>query len=523
MRDANGSGPDRRRPVAAMVAAVVAAVAVLVACAEAGETTPDEERLRVAVPELRPTLQPRGFLGYSIASYGVAEQLLRPEPDGTATPWLLESYTRDDPTRWRLTLRSGVSFHNGNPVDAAAVVAALTRQAEGSYRQDAISTGQLRVTDQLEFTLTTPEPTATVPEDLAGVFRYYIVYDVAALDAAGDNEQEIVAAGIYTGPYRPIRADGQRIVAARFEEYWGESPHWSELEIIPMTDPQSRVAAVRSGEVDIALTPPAAVAATLADDARVRYRTAETANHGVFAQLNLGQAPFDDPAVRRAFMLGVDYERLAGEVADGLVYTPARGLYPSELPFAEATQQTDPTAAAAALDAAGWQPGPDGIRVRDETPLRVNYLYESTRSEHEDIGVALQGQLRPLGLDVVLTQIEDAYDSEGWPPDWSITAVSLTLDGSAPAEVIGGWLGRDGLNFGGVHDDRLDELVVRLRQTDPPDRSPLLREVQHLVADEAYAVVLAFRPTDAVVRAELDWFTPDPQYLFLAPELPVGG
>ncbi|MEJ3742533.1 ABC transporter substrate-binding protein [Actinomycetes bacterium KLBMP 9797] len=507
---------------------VAVAVLTLVLSLQAGCTNDAgahsrAEILRLSVPESRPSLQPTGFLGYSIASYGIGEQLVRPRSDGSMVPWLLESFNRTNPTTWSLRLRPGIRFHNGAAVDAAAVVAALERQAKDSFRTDALTTGKLRATGPLEITLTTPTPTATVPEDLGGVYRYYVVYDVAAADRAGRDEGKLVDAGIYTGPFRPTANDGRRITATRFDGYWGQAPPWSGLEIIPMPDPQARLSAVRSGEADVALAPPAEAAVMVEGDHRLEYRAADLPNHAVYAQFNAARPPFDDEVVRRAFVLGIDYQRLARDVAGGRVYTPARGLYPDGLPFTVYTQRTDTGAAAAILDGAGWRPGPDGVRVRNGQRLRVTYLHESSRPEHESVGLSLHDQLRPLGFDVALTPVEDAYDNESWPAEWSITAVSLTLDGNAPAEVIGGWLSHDGLNFGKISDARLDRLVDDLRRTDPPQRHQLLRDVQRLVADRAYATVLAFRPTDVVVRSGFDTFRPDEQFLFFTPTSPAGG
>lgn len=498
---------SRRFPVAALCAVVLAG------CGAAPDAVERSSALRVAAAESVCSVRPGGFTNLSLVGYGFAELLVRPRPDGSLEPWLAESFRREGDTTWRFTLRPGVTFHNGRSVDAAAVVAAINRQAADSFVSDVVTTGRLAVVAPLEFTLTTAAPSATAPHALASIFSYP-VYDPDALERAGDDERKVVEAGAYTGPYRPTDVQGDRITATRFDGYWGERAPFAEYELRCVADPQARLAAVRTGEVDVALGPPTGVADVVRSDDRLRHVRADVATEAACLQLNLGRAPFDDPGVRRAFLRAVDYGRLAADLPDGLAER-AEGLYPRSVPWHQSTQHTDRDAATRLLDAAGWRAGPDGIRVRGETPLRITYLW-SEDPAYERIGLLLRDQLRPVGFDVVVRQVQAHYDNADWPDDWQLNVNPLRMEGlgNDPGQILLNWFGAGGQNFGRVRDAELDALVEGLATAvAPEDRHDLIRRAERLVVDRGYAAVLVFRANDAVTGPGLHDYRPDPKLI----------
>ncbi|MEJ3742538.1 ABC transporter substrate-binding protein [Actinomycetes bacterium KLBMP 9797] len=508
----------RKRAVAAVLAGLIAGVC---GCGDNSRETasPAPQVLRVATAESRCTIAPMGMTGLSPVSYGMAELLVRPLADGGVAPWLAESFVQERPDLWRFQLREGVRFHNGRQMDADAVVASLRHVAKESFTRDAVTGGTLTVTGPREFTLTTEEPLALAPNALASIYSYPI-YDVAAAERAGKDETALVAAGVYTGPFRPVAVTGQVITTERFEGYWGTRPHLPGVELRCVGDAQARVSAVRAGEVDIALSPPPGVATVLGNDQRAVLTTAKTPTEATFLQLNLGRAPFDELPVRQAFALGIDYAAVSRGLGLG---EPATGLYPAAAPWTARSQRTDPAAATRLLDEAGWTAGPDGVRVKNGRALRVTYLWSESPA-HETIGVLLRDQLRTVGFDVRPRQVEAHYDDESWPAEWHLNANPMTMDGlgNDPTQVLHNWLGPGAQNFGRVRDAHLDRIVAEARQAPAPRRNDLLREAQRIISAQGYAVVAAFAPVEAVVGTAYRGFRPDPKQLHISPELGTG-
>ncbi|MFI6910399.1 ABC transporter substrate-binding protein [Nonomuraea sp. NPDC050394] len=504
------------RPLRAVAALMLATALAACGGEPAKPAAGPPSAVRLAVPETGASLKPDAFWHYSLASYGIAEHLVRARPDGTIEPWLAASIERTDPKTWRVRLREGATFHSGKAVDAQAVVRALEKRVTQGYGNDSVAKAKIVASGPLEITFTSPKPTAAIPRDLGSLVRYYMIYDVAAAEAAGADEKKLLAAGLYTGPYKPVAVDAQSITAEAFPGYWGGKPALPGVRVLAMPDAAARVAAVRSAEADIAITPPAETTKATTRDGPFTHRRASIANRGVFAQFNLGRPPFDDPAVRQAFTRGVDYAKLPAVVAGGGVYERATGLVPASLPFAAQTQRTDPASAASLLDGAGWKAGADGIRAKGGKPLRLTYLFQAGDAEHEAFGIALREQLRPLGFDVAMARVDDTYDSKAWPQEWTVTVLSVLLDGPNVVDSMAAWLGSGGgANFGGVKDPELDALIARMQATALNEAGADLTKAQGVIGDRAYAAVLGFRPVDALVNRQFQDFSPDPGFVFI--------
>jgi len=144
--------------------------------------------------------------GFWMPEFGVAELLLQFRADGQYHPWLLESLEQVDELTWRLTLRPGITFQNGKPLDAAALSALIERQlALSPSAQGEMPAGStVAIVDDLTVDLMTPVPSTTIPSALSseGVFP---VYDVAAVEAVGDNFEQLAGTGFYSfGIYRNL-------------------------------------------------------------------------------------------------------------------------------------------------------------------------------------------------------------------------------------------------------------------------------------------------------------------------------
>lgn len=169
---------------------------------------------------------------------------------------MTESFERTGEDTWTFTLREGMTFHNGNPVDAEAVVAAVERVREAvDSVGTALEGAQITTTGELVFTITTPEPNAYIPSVLGSPLRTPI-FDVAAFDEAGEDVDAQIAAGMFSGPYQVVSLDTQRMVLEAYPGYWGGPPPFDRVEVVVVSDPQARIAAVQNGEVNIALSLP---------------------------------------------------------------------------------------------------------------------------------------------------------------------------------------------------------------------------------------------------------------------------
>ena len=178
--------------------------------------------------------------------------------DGSLTPRpaLAESYHTADAKTWVLTLRKGVTFHDGKALSPADVVYSVMRHKDPATASKAkVLADQIesvKATGPNEVTVVLTAPNADLPVIL-GTFHFHIVKD-------GTTD---FSAGIGTGPYKLKEfKPGVRTVVVRNDAYWKPGkPYLDEIEFVGIGDESARVNALLSGGMDlVASVNPRAVA-----------------------------------------------------------------------------------------------------------------------------------------------------------------------------------------------------------------------------------------------------------------------
>lgn len=276
----------------------------------------------------------------------VCESLLRLNPDYTLTPGLAESFAHPTPESWVYTIRDGVTFHDGTPLTAADVVASMSRHldpAVGSFwysvYQDVAAVEQ---TGDLEVTVTLTRPDSQF--NLAMGTPAGVVESAATLEAAGGDYGNSTGLVNCTGPFRLDEwKSGESVTLARYDDYWDESlrARAGEVDILFMTDPNARINALSSGEVDGSWMIPAdAVDQLRASDAGEVYFGLNTAVSSLIVSDLEG--PLGDLRVRQALLMAMDRQ--------GLVAAAVKGY--GDVTNALTTESVWGDASAAALDEA---------------------------------------------------------------------------------------------------------------------------------------------------------------------------
>lgn len=425
--------------------------------------------------------------GFWMQEFGVAELLMKFQPDGTNQPWLLESLTASDDLTWVAAIRDGISFQNGKPVDADAVLAAIERQmATSDSAAGAVPEGTVfKKTGERELTITTTKPWPELPGVLSNE-SVFLIYDAAAVDAVGEDWAKLVGAGIYTGPYAVTALSGDRMQTQRFDGYWQGEPALPGVDVSFVSDANARILAVQNGEADIALYPPIAAKPVVDATPGIHFNYGTPSTGGFLGFMNIAEAPFDDVKVRQALLKAVDYDQIANVVFGG-VLEQATSLYNKSFPWALENYETDPEQAAALLDEAGWTLDGD-VRRKDGEALAINLIIYPQQPDLVPLSAAVQAQLQALGIAVTIQSVDDVYAAlGGGDVDWDL---AISSEGTVSWGVTSPFLNRyltvgGQRNFAGYDNGEVQTLIGELKVTvDTARRDEILRRIQAILIDE---------------------------------------
>ena len=291
-------------------------VAAGAAVAAASLTALSSTRAQVAAP---PAPRPGGRLRVGMASQG-ANEILRPylaggeiglarlrqiwetlfdlDAAGKIVPRLATEMSFGQNGReWKISLRSGVKWHDGSPFTADDVVYSLrwyldpANGAGGRGLISYINPTNVSAIDPTTVRILLDHPIAVVQESLSS--------RLLPMFKAGEDPK---TTRIGTGPFRVVSfLPGDRSLFARNREYWVPGrPYLDELEIISIADSQARVAALQSGQVDAIGQFDIALQPTL----RPGFKVLNVPGGGFTCQtMACDTAPFDDMRVRQAIRL----------------------------------------------------------------------------------------------------------------------------------------------------------------------------------------------------------------------------
>ena len=191
-----------------------------------------------------PQVDPWAHGGHIIAR-AVFDTLAAYDVDGRAVPYLAESITANpEATVWTIVLRPGISFHNGEPLNADAVRLNFEAVKASAQFKDTLSLlASMAVVDDLTLELTMNAPWGSFPNVLTGGFAGQVGYIAAPAmlaDPAGGRSP------IGTGPFEFVEwVPDDHLTVARNDDYWQGAPYLDGVEFRPIADSTSRAGGVR--------------------------------------------------------------------------------------------------------------------------------------------------------------------------------------------------------------------------------------------------------------------------------------
>lgn len=438
----------------------------------------------------------------------VTDKLVYVDADGKVSPWLAEKWEQNaDATEFTLHLRSGVTFSDGTPLDAAAVVANLDIWYAGRVKEGINPIGlfpktyaRAEATDAATVKVFFKAPTLGFIPTLGYHGSILISPKTIALPAP---QQADLAKVSGSGPYLVASwKEGDFVKLVKRRDYnWGPAAvghtgpaHLDSITYKVVSEPSLRVSAVQSGQADVAYSPSPQELKSLKE----LGFTVATPRYLGFVNgwaINTKLAPYDDVRVRQALQAAINRQ----EIID-TVYTPdwklATSFIQSNVPGA--TDHSDllaynPGKAEKLLDEAGWIKGPRGIRTRDGKPLSLTLYSNPYLATAKAVDELIAQQLGRIGWKVDIRAYDVVTFGQkvlvGGPAVPAYEVTRSFIDAGTVASILTDANNGENWFALGESDKTLNDLRDRIAGAGSIEiRTPLLDELQTYVLAQGYFI-----------------------------------
>jgi peptide/nickel transport system substrate-binding protein len=441
------------------------------------------------------------------------EGLLAFDDDLKLIPALAESWEQVDELTYVYTLREGATFQDGTPVTADDVVASLLWHLNPDNVSFVdiffFSVDTIEATGEREITVTLLSPDATwqyTPALMAG-------FILPASQLEGDTEllgsPDLIPIG--TGPYAITEfIPGDRVVLERYDGYWGENGPAKRIVIIQIDDDQTRLLAMRDGDIDGTFEVPETEIDQWQGLDNVDVVTTSALGLVVIT-LDYDTPPFDDLHVRKAIAHSLDQDGLIsailkGQGEKGITVNPPDSWTPvisgdEARAFYDTLPQYEFDMEKAAGELA-QSSVPDGfeftVQIPGGAPLMLNPV------------LSLAENLSTIGITMTVEEVDDATWADGYfNPEGNLGMQVMQYSAdyvdpvNYPSLFLWGAQAGGGFNASNYVDERVDELIdIAFAESDPAAREAALKEL-HQIAQEDVAVIPVYY-LDAVMAIRSD-------------------
>ena len=415
-----------------------------------------------------------GLITPFMVLYPLHDALVKPMPAGLMTASLAESWTLSkDGLTYEFVLRKA-KFHNGDPVTAEDVKYSFDRYRGASAKllKDKVKEVQVAAPNRVRIVLKEPWPDFMAFYGTSATGAGWIV-PKKYVEKVGDDGFKKAPVG--AGPFKFVSFNpGVELVLEAFPEYWRKPPQVKRLVMKTITDENTRAAAVKTGQVDVAYL----FGGPIAEEIRRApgLKLVAPLLYGIYWLDFLDQweakSPWHDRRVRLAASLAIDRKAINQAEMLGLG-KEAGSFVPPEFEFALKVDPPglDVKRAKQLLAEAGY---PNGFEAGDLTPL----------PPYTSLGEAVATQLQEIGIRARVRTMERATFLSSWR-EKKLKGLLIGATGAAgnAAARLEPFVTKDGIYAYGF-DPELESMFQRqAKELDRKKRETQLHQLQKAVLD----------------------------------------
>jgi ABC-type transport system substrate-binding protein len=316
---------------------------------------------------------------------------------------------------------------------------------------------------------------------------------------------------IGTGPFKYVEwVPHQRVVLEANKDYWGGEPKLSKIIFVPVPDPQTRLAMLEAGDLDVLNRAPVTEIERLKANPNIIVQSTASGSMVNFA-FNCVKKPFDDKRVRQAIAYAMDLRSIVNVLLFGQVifaetyaapnvkYIRKYDIYPY-----------NPEKAKSILAELGWKPGKSGYLEKDGKVFRTALLQPSGRYPMDrQIGEAVQAQLKKVGIDLKIMILESASfikalylkREEKMKAEYGIMMASRPMGPDADSAFNANFHSTSRRNKALYVNKALDPLLeAGAKEIDDAKRAAIYKEVQDILHEDLPWIPIFTYVNNVVVR-----------------------
>jgi len=437
----------------------------------------------------------------------IFDSLVWIDDEGKFTPMLAESWEiKNNATEFIFHLRKGVKFHNGNPFNADDVIFTWKRGTGENIKWRDAFTGIKSAAKIDDYTVrfTTEKPNAILLGRIADVWA---ILDKEYYEEVG-GEDGYLAKPIGTGPFMLKEwVKGDRIVLVKNPNYWWKGyPKVDKIIFRPIPELSTRVAAIQSGDIDIAIRLTSENAEQLKGNPKIKVISyaKDRVYYIAFNNLTTGKGtPIENKLVRQAMNWAVDVDSIIKSLFNGyanpitgFIVKGNLGYDPSIKPYGY-----DPEKAKKLLAEAGY---PNGFKIKMAAPTGA-YMH------FEQVCQAIANYLKDVGIDVDLQFMDSGkyWDLEAkkqLPPLFGDSWSNAIIDAYPRLlGALGGW----NASYSSWYDPKIDQMLQQIVQTgNDKDRAKLYIKLQKYMLDNPPFIYLYQPVTFEAINANVKNYKP---------------
>jgi len=422
--------------------------------------------------------------------------LVNRSPDLKLSPGLALSWEAKDDLTWHFKLRAGITFPNGEKLDAATVKWNIERILDPKVKARIAAwykpISDVNVLGPTDLEVKTHKPFPSLPGLFSALFL---------LPPKWSSSHNPAAEALGTGPYDLVEfVSGDHITLKAKQNYWGDIPDFDTAIFRPVPETASRVAGVLTGDLDVVIGIPPTEIKRLKKDKSVDAG-AVPSTRMMFVKFNTLKEPFKgNTKLRQALNYAIDKQAIVDAVLDGLVpqcrcqvlMDGYFGFNPELEPY-----PYNPKKAKELMAEAGY---PRGFEVELEIPIG-RYLLA------EDIGQAVAAMLEAVGVRTKIVEMQFgpwlakyrkagdlgqmAYLGQAWP----------TLDANGLLTLF-----EPGNRYAYWNDAIFGEVLKKARSTtDKSMRLNLYKQATERMCQEAPVIFLFNQPITYAISKKIEW------------------